>query len=480
MLLVIIMDLNEKYNKLINFFKEISKVPRNSKEEGKIAEYLCEFAASRNLWYRKDENNNVLIKKKASIGLEDRKTILFQAHTDMVCVKTQESNHNFESDPIEIIENEDTLTAKNTTLGADDGIGVAFLLLLLEDKDIKLPNIECLFTTEEEIGMNGARSFDYSDINASYLINLDGEEENTAIVGCAGGVSVNYTKECKLEDVTNTVYEINVTGLYGGHSGVDIDKGRINSNYLIARLLNELADVKIISFIGGTKDNAIANSTRALFTTSTLEIDKTINSALCKFRFSKEDRNSMVEVKPVLTKNRMMCLNKEDSKSVLSLIVKLKQDVIEMSKDIKNLVETSGNIGIVRVEEGNALIVESLRSSIDSRKEEIKQENNELALKLGFNILEEGEYPGWKYNPNSKLEKVYLEAYKQTHNNEQPVICVIHAGVECGMIYENLPHLDMISLGPDVKDVHTVNETLYLDSCKKMLETLICMINKLD
>ena len=474
------MDLNEKYNKLINFFKEISKVPRNSKEEGKIAEYLCNFAASRNLWYKKDENNNVLIKKSASKGYENRKNILFQAHTDMVCVKTEESTHDFITDPIEIIDNGETLTAKDTTLGADDGIGVAFLMLILDDTDIKLPNIECLFTTEEEIGMNGARAFNYSDIDASYLINLDGEEENTAIVGCAGGVSVNYTKECDLENVSDIAYELNITGLYGGHSGVDIDKGRINSNYLAARLLNELADVKIISFIGGTKDNAIANNTKVIFTTSTIEIDKTINSALCKFRFTKEDRDIKVEVKSVLTKNRLMCTNKEDSKSILSLIIGLKQNVIEMSKDIKGLVETSGNIGIVNVEDGKVLVVESLRSSIDSRKEEIKEENNNLALKLGFNITEEGAYPGWKYNPNSKLEKVYLDAYKQTHSGKEPIICAIHAGVECGMIYENLPHLDMISLGPDVKDVHTVNETLYLNSCKKMLEILVYMIDKLD
>ncbi|MBO5476404.1 MAG: beta-Ala-His dipeptidase [Clostridia bacterium] len=474
------MDLNEKYNKLINFFKEISKIPRNSKEEGKIAEYLCNFAASRNLWYRKDENNNVLIKKNASKGYENRKTILFQAHTDMVCVKTEDSTHDFKNDEIEIIDDGETLKAKNTTLGADDGIGVAFLMLLLDDNDINLPNIECLFTTEEEIGMNGARAFNYSDIEASYLINLDGEEENTAIVGCAGGVSVNYTKECNLEDASDTVYELNVTGLYGGHSGVDIDKGRINSNYLVARLLNELSDVKIISFVGGTKDNAIANNTKAIFTTSTIEIDKTINSALCKFRFTKEDRNIKVEVKPVVTKNRVMCINKEDSKNILSLIIGLKQNVIEMSKDIKGLVETSGNIGIVKIEEGKIFIVESLRSSIDSKKEDIKIENNNLANKLGFNITEEGSYPGWKYNPNSMLEKVYIDSYKETHSGEEPIVCAIHAGVECGMIYEKLPHLDMISLGPDVKDVHTVNETLYLESCKKMLETLVYMIDKLD
>ena len=184
------MNIQEKYEKLIYYFKEISKVPRNSKHEEKIANYLCDFANKLGLWYIKDENNNVLIKKEASKGYEERKTILFQAHTDMVCEKTVESSHNFEKDAIEIVENNGLLKAKDTTLGADDGIGVAYLMLLLSDNEIKLPAIECLFTTEEEIGMNGARSFDYSNISAHYLINLDGEEENTAIVGCAGGVSV--------------------------------------------------------------------------------------------------------------------------------------------------------------------------------------------------------------------------------------------------------------------------------------------------
>jgi dipeptidase D len=473
------MNINEKYDLLINYFKEISKIPRNSKEEGKIADYLCDFAKKFNLWYRKDENNNVLIKKQASVGYENKKTIMFQAHTDMVCEKKLNSTHDFTKDPIEIIEKENVLTAKDTTLGADDGIGVAYLMLLLSDNEIKLPAIECLFTTEEEIGMNGARSFNYSDINSSYLINLDGEEENTAIVGCAGGVSIKYKKECKLKNVENHVYKIDVSGLYGGHSGVDINKGRLNSNYLMALILNSLENIEIISFVGGNKDNAIANNTQAVITTKSENIEEIIKEELSHIKLCEDDKNLKIKVEEIKDSN-LMCINEKESKDIISLILYLKQNVVEYSKDVEGLVETSGNIGIVKIENGKCLILESLRSSIDSKKDEIRKYNNSLACKLGYGILEEGEYPGWKYNPNSKLEKVYIESYKKNHNNELPIVCAIHAGVECGMIYEKLPHLEMISLGPDVKDVHTVNETLYLDSCKRMLNTLLDMIENLD
>lgn len=472
------MNINEKYEKLITFFKELSKVPRNSKKEEKIAEFLCDFAKERNLWYRKDEYNNVLIKRNASKGLENRKAILFQAHTDMVCEKTKDSTHNFDTDPIEIIDEGDILRAKDTTLGADDGIGVAYLLLLLDDEEIKLPAIECLFTTQEEIGMNGARAFDYSDINASYLINLDGEEENTAIVGCAGGVSITYSKAVKIEKCKDKAYKLEISGLYGGHSGVDIDKGRMNSNLLVALLLEDISDIKIVSFNGGSKDNAIANRSEIVFL-SNLNVKSIIDKNLSGVTFENEDKNVKINVS-ILDDTEYNYTSNGESLKFLSLIRNLKQNVIEYSKDIEGLVETSGNIGIVNIKNGKISIVESLRSSVDAKRNLVKEYNNNLASSLEYEIKEEGEYPGWKYNKNSKLEKIYIQAYKKYHNGNDPIVCAIHAGVECGMIYEKLPHLDMISLGPDVKDVHTVNEKLYLLSCKTLLNTLLEIINNLD
>lgn len=472
------MNIDEKYEKLITFFKELSKVPRNSKKEEKIAEFLCNFAKERNLWYRKDEFNNVLIKRKASIGYENRKVIMFQAHTDMVCEKTKDSTHNFDTDPIEIIDEGDILRAKDTTLGADDGIGVAYLLLLLDDKDIKLPAIECLFTTQEEIGMNGARAFDYSDINASYLINLDGEEENTAIVGCAGGVSVNYSKVVKQEKCKGKAYKLEISGLYGGHSGVDIDKGRTNSNLLVALLLEKISDIKIVSFNGGSKDNAIANRSEIVFL-SNLNVKSIIDKNLSGVTFENEDKNVKINVS-ILDDTEYNYTSNGESLKFLSLIRNLKQNVIEYSKDIEGLVETSGNIGIVNIKNGKISIVESLRSSVDAKRNLVKEYNNNLASSLEYEIKEEGEYPGWKYNKDSKLEKIYVQAYRKYHDGKSPIVCAIHAGVECGMIYKKLPHLDMISLGPDVKDVHTVNEKLYLLSCKTLLNTLLEIINNLD
>ncbi len=472
------MNVDEKYEKLISFFKELSKVPRNSKKEQKIADFLCNFAIERNLWYRKDEFNNVLIKREASAGYEDRKVIMFQAHTDMVCEKTKESTHDFDKDPIEIIEDGDILRAKDTTLGGDDGIGVAYLMLLLDDNDIKLPAIECLFTTQEEIGMNGARAFDYSDIKASYLINLDGEEENTAIVGCAGGVSITYSKKVEVKKCKDKVYRIEVNGLYGGHSGVDIDKGRMNSNYLLAKLLSKISDIKIISFNGGSKDNAIANRSEINFSSNMNNIEKIVNEELSVVNFVDEDKNVNVRVS-LLDNLEHNCISNDESIKFLYLISNLKQNVIEYSSDIKGLVETSGNIGIAKIENENIFIAESLRSSIDSKKEKIKKYNNKLAKDNGYEVKDEGEYPGWKYNPNSELEKLYVQAYKKYHDGKSPIVCAIHAGVECGMIYEKLPYLDMISLGPDVKDVHTVKEKLYLSSCKTLLKTLIEIIHNL-
>lgn len=471
------MNIEEKYEKLLYWFKEISKVPRNSCHEEKIADYICDFAKERNLKYRKDELYNVLVKKKASVGFEKKDAIILQAHTDMVCQKNNDSTHDFENDPIEIIEGEEILTAKDTTLGADDGIGVATLLLILDDEEIKHPDIYCLFTVQEEIGMNGAKDFDYSGIEAKYLINVDGEEENTAIVGCAGGIRVNYYREYKLTDNENDTYSIEISGLQGGHSGVDINKNRINSNLLTAKTLSKLENIKLISFVGGNKDNAIPNYTKAVFSTTATNINEIIEEVKNNFKISEADKNLKIKLSKEEKENK--AISQEETKQILDLIINLKQNVIKYSKDIDGLVETSGNVGVVEIINGKAKIQELIRSSNDNEKDKVKNYNNNLAQKYGYSIYENSDYPGWKYNPNSKIEKAYIESYKEVHNGESPIVCAIHAGVECGMIYKKMPHLDMISIGPDVVDVHTVKEILYLESCKKFLNTLLKLIEKL-
>ena len=390
------MNLDIKYEKLIGFFRKISSIPRNSKEEEKIADFLCDFAKERGLFFQKDEHNNVIIKKGATPGYESRKSILFQAHTDMVCEKTSESKHDFRKDPIEIIQEGDILRAKDTTLGGDDGIGVAYLLLLLDDKEIEHPDIECLFTTQEEIGMYGARDFNYSDIKAHYLINIDGEEEDTAIVGCAGGVSVNYLKNITaLRNINTQVYKLSISGLFGGHSGVDIQKGRINSNWLAAKILKEIENINITSFIGGNKDNAIANATEVIFSTNEEDIDKCLDKALADIVVTKADENLRIDIEKIDFDGK--ALNVEESNNIISLIMNLKQNVIDYVENEEDMVETSGNIGIVNVKNGKIKIVESLRSSIDAKKEEAKKTHINKVPKTTEEKLE--------YSPKRKKEE---------------------------------------------------------------------------
>ena len=474
------MNIDEKYEKLLEHFYNISKVPRNSTEEKKIAEYLCKFASERNLEYRTDNLYNVLIKKKASSGYENRKPIIFQAHTDMVCEKTVDSIHDFAKDPIEIINDGVVLKAKDTTLGADDGIGVAMCLLLLSDDELFHPDIYCLFTTQEEIGMDGAKYFDYSGINANYLINIDGEEENTAIVGCAGGARLNYEKKVILEETDKNFYELIISGLRGGHSGVDIDKGRKNSNCLCAEILRNIEDVQINQFIGGNKDNAIPNLTKVVFATNIRKekIEEIVNNIIKENVFIEDDKNIKIELNEI--KTHMKIYSREITEEIIYLLLNLKQGVIEYSKDKEGLVETSGNIGIVNIINGNISIKELVRSSDDNKRREIQRINNEITGSRNYKIEIQSEYPGWKYKPNSNLENVYISAYMDTHDGNEPKIEAIHAGVECGMIYEKMPNLELISIGPDIVDVHTTNESLYLDSCKKILKTIFAMIEKLD
>ena len=486
--------MEEKYQRLIQFFKQISNVPRNSCEEGLIAEFLCNFARVRGLECYRDDYNNVLIKKQASFGMENRKPIILQAHTDMVCEKDDYVEHDFKKDPIDIVESDGVMTANGTTLGADDGIGMAYLLLLLDDNTIAHPLIYCLFTTQEEIGMEGSKRFDYSKISADYLINIDNEDESSATVGCAGGVRLSYYQGMQVERLINVnAYKLKISGLYGGHSGVDIDKNRINANYLAAYILSQIENVQIISFKGGTKDNAIANSVEVVFvgdSSVSLKLESigadVKNNHIPGLKLTDKDVNLRFDLSSYFKDedNVFDCMSIKDSKKLIDFILSLKQGVIEMSSDKEGLVETSGNIGIINTidQDGriDVFITELIRSSVDDKKLNVKNYNNNLATRLGFSFEESSDYPGWKYKPDSKIEKAYVESYRQTHEGKEPRVEAIHAGVECGIIYKKMPNLEMISIGPDLRDVHTTKETLHLDSCKKLLETLLLMIEKLD
>jgi dipeptidase D len=462
----------DKYNRLLEIFDEIVKIPRDSSKEDKIAKYVCDFAENLGLEYRIDDYYNVIVKRKADSGMENKKSLMFQAHLDMVCEKIIDSNHNFDTDPIEVIKKEDIYTAKDTTLGADDGIGVSIALLLMEDKDIKLPLTYFLFTTNEETGMDGAKNVDLSDVNVDYMINLDSEEEDSIIIGCAGGETITFEKEFNTNTLSNNIFILNINGLKGGHSGVDIDKGRISSNYLGAYILSKLDDVKLITFVGGTKTNAIPNNSEIVFSTD--NVDKSIiDSIMEELEITEEDKNVNITIEEI--NGTFDSLSIEDSNDIISLIMNLKQNVIYKSTSV----DTSGNIGIIKLDKGKIVLLESLRSNINSKLKEVREDNIKLATSLGFNnTIDEG-YPGWDYDYDSELLKKYVSSYKETHDGNEPIISSIHAGLECGLLKNKISEdTQIISVGPTLEDVHTVDETLYLDSCKKLINTLYNFIEK--
>ena len=468
------MNVDEKYERLLELFEEISKIPRNSKNEKEIALFVCDFAKKHGLEYKMDDYYNVIVKRSADIGMENKKSIMFQAHLDMVCEKTLDSTHNFDIDPIEIIKNDFLYTAKDTTLGADDGIGVSTLLLLMESNDIKLPLTYFVFTTQEEIGMDGAKNIDLSDVDTNYLINLDSEEENSVIVGCAGGVTLYFEKENHLFDINDPVYQIEISGLKGGHSGVDIDKGRENAICLNAKILSSLSNVHLISFDGGTKTNVIPGSSKVVFSTKTENIEDAVNSVVESINFCPEDRDAKINVKKL--DGQFQGLSELSSKEIISLLLGLQQNVISMA----DTVETSGNVATIKLDNGLIKLCESMRSNVSEQLVYYRDMNINFADSLGFVIKADEEYPGWDYNPKSKLVDMYISAYQTVHNGEKPIVSSIHAGLECGLLKDKLSDVDIISIGPDVEDVHTPNEKLYLKSCRNLIYTIIEFLSKID
>ena len=467
------MDIELKYNRLLEIFEQISSIPRDSKKELEIANFICEFANNKGLEYKVDDYYNIIVRKPASLGSEDKKKLIFQAHLDMVCEKKANSKHDFNKDPIEIIKNEETYTAKDTTLGADDGIGVSLALLLMESNNIDLPETYFVFTTQEEIGMDGAKNIDLSDIEADYLINLDSEEENSVIVGCAGGITLHFTKENNLYDIYDQAYELSILGLRGGHSGVDIGKGRINSNLLGAKILSALDNVHLISFKGGTKTNVIPSKTNIKFSSKTENIEEKINEIVNNIELCEEDKSLRINLQKI--EGKYQGLSEKSSSDIIELLLNLNQNVITKNE----MIITSGNVAIVELEDGKVTISESLRSNISDELNKCKDENISLANNLEFIIKVGEEYPGWDYDSKSKLTEIYTKAYQKTHNNKSPIVTTIHAGLECGVLKEKLPNVEAISIGPDLENVHTPDETLYLSSCKKLLETIIELINEL-
>lgn len=474
-------------SKIFDFFDEICQIPRESGHEEHIIAYLQNFAKIHNLNCRTDEAGNVVITRNASASMEHLPTIVLQSHSDMVCEKNGTSNHDFSKDPIKYEIEDGWLIAKETTLGADCGIGMAAQMAVLVDNSLILPRIEALFTTEEETGLTGAKSLKSVFITGKYLINLDSEDEGEIFIGCAGGIdtTARFTFTEDRVNKNSTFLKLHIHGATGGHSGDDINKQRANAVQLLAILLNDIRKrltYSLCSIDGGNKRNAIAREAWAVIAIE--KESKPIVDELFK-KFKKDIISEYYISDPQIggslseTESFDNCI---DSQTAINLILSLNacpHGVIAMSQDIPDFVETSTNLASVKLSPNNTITVAtSQRSSVSSAKYNAASRIESVFEMAGANIVHESEYPGWKPNPDSKILKIGSESYEKLFGNK-PVIRAIHAGLECGMFADIYPEMDMISFGPTLRGVHAPGEKLEIASVHKFWKLLTAILTNI-
>ena len=461
-------------------FDEITKVPRPSKKEEKIGKYLVEFAQKHNLEYQCDAIGNVVIRKAATEGYENRPTVVLQAHTDMVCEKNSDKVFDFENDAIEAYIDGEWVKADGTTLGADDGIGIAAALALLVDESVAHPALEALFTVDEETGLTGAFNLGEGMVKGKYLINLDSEDEGEVFIGCAGGVDTLAYLPLKtvVAPADYSYYKIAVSGLLGGHSGDDIDKGHANSNKWAARIAeraSRLFGAKLSHFDGGNLRNAIPREAYIILgvpsdKAAAFESDVKGYGESLRAEFAIVEKNSKVELSKVDAPASV--LSDETQHNLLLALISVASGVLAMSAAMPGLVETSTNLASVKFAEDKIVITTSQRSSLESAKEYAMLHVESTFVAAGCEVVHSDGYPGWAPNPNSALLECTKEAYKKLFGKE-PKVRAIHAGLECGLFLEKYPHLEMVSFGPTLRGVHSPDERLEIATVDKFWKLLV-------
>lgn len=460
---------------VMSFFEDICAIPHGSGNCEKISKYCTEKAKEMGLEAITDSMNNVIIKKPASKGYENHPTIILQAHLDMVCEKTPDCSINFEKDGLSLILDGDYITAYGTTLGGDDGIGVAIILAVLKDKNLSHPPIEALFTTDEETGMFGASALDGSNLSGRKMINIDSEVEGVLTVSCAGGARCEIRLSAEKFSPTNPCYEVVIEGLKGGHSGVEIHKGRHNSNMLMTELLSELkSPYSIIDIAGGSKDNAIP--ARTVLKISTSEDIKTLAEQFKNKKLTSEEPELKISVSELFAEKS--AFTPEASAKITSFLLSLPNGVQKMSEDILGLVQTSLNLGILNTEEDGIYLTFAVRSSVNGEKTELLNTLKEITLKAGGSFEASGDYPAWEYRKESLLRDTMVEQFEALYG-KKPVVEAIHAGLECGILSDKLKGLDAVSFGPNMEEIHTPNERLSISSVERSYSYLCKILENL-
>lgn len=473
------------YKGVFKYFSEISKIPRGSGNEKGISDYLVSFAKKNQFQYTQDDANNVIMIKEATSGYENEPPIILQGHMDMVCEKLKENTHDFLKDEIKFIVDGDILRADGTTLGADDGIAVAYILAIFSDTTLEHPRLEAVITTDEEVGMHGAKALNLSGLQGKYMINLDSEEEGYLLASCAGGLTgiselpINHISEFGKK------VRIDIGGLKGGHSGQDIDKNRSNANKLLGRLLFELREMHsfyLISMQGGFKDNVIPREAHAEILINKEEeqsvseewnnIKKDIADITIKYQKELEGSEPDLTITTEdMGDDTYRVLHPISFEKVLFLLINMPYGIQTMSSEIEGLVESSLNLGILKFEEDKAIFINSVRSSKGSFKQYINNRLEYVVNFLGGDYSVPAEYPAWEFRKESLLRDHFQKIYHKLYGKDM-ILQAIHAGLECGLISEKIPGIDIVSIGPDIFRVHTIDEHLSISSTIRVYQFL--------
>ncbi|MDX1446086.1 aminoacyl-histidine dipeptidase [Lishizhenia sp.] len=464
-----------------NNFADLNAVPRPSKKEEKVIQFMVDFGKKLGLETKTDKIGNIIIKKPATPGMEDRQTIIMQSHVDMVHQKNSDKVFDFDTQGIEMKIEGDWVKAEGTTLGADNGIGVASIMAILESTDIAHPAIEAMFTVDEETGMTGAMELDPSNFTGTILLNLDTEDDDELSIGCAGGIDTNtsYVYESISTPAGSKAYRIELRGLMGGHSGMDIDQGRANANKLMNRLMYDSpVKLNIASIDGGSLRNAIPRESTVVLTIAEMDAEafesyfEMKTEALAEeFASIEKDMKFSIAATDLPTE----VVSGADTTKILQAVHATHNGVFRMSPDIEGLVETSSSLARVIVNGGKFITQSLQRSSVESTKWEVANTIKSTYELLGAEVVQSGDYPGWQPNPNSKILKTMEQLYKDMFN-EAPQVKACHAGLECGILGKHLPNTDMISFGPTIRQPHSPDERVSISSVQKfwgyLIETL--------
>ena len=473
---------NLEPKKVFEFFEDITQLPHGSYNEKAVSDYCVKFAKDRGLEVIQDDLYDVIIKCPATPGYEDVEGVILQGHLDMVCEKSEDSTIDFEKDGLELEIKGDVVTAKGTTLGGDDGIAIAYALAVMDSKDIPHPYIEAVFTVSEETGMEGASHIDLSGLKNRRLINIDNEDEGVILTSCAGGGRSDCSLDVKRESKTGLSFEVTLKGFTGGHSGMQIINGGANANIMMGRLADaayRATGASLVTMNGGSKDNAIPRSASAEFIVAEDKAEefKSVVEAIAgdieaEFEMQDPDATMTIAENGVKTVD---VLTEDSFKKAVALLFALPNGVQAMSADVEGLVETSLNLGVMKITEDKARYRYAVRSSKNTAKEFLFRKLETITESFGGTYEVSGKYPAWEFRKDSKLRDDMVRVYKEMFGKE-PKVEAIHAGVECGLISDKLDNIDAISFGPQMSGVHTTEEELSISSTKRTWDYLLAVL----